>query len=195
MKLLKAALIIATTLTTLSACQSLPFGAGKDARKVNSNAKSAQHTQLSCTGVPSCAFERVRQWQGSALKAYEVNTDAAPNRTQHLLQRLRFKDRVPALMQRQTLQLPADEYEVVIHFYPISPERAEVFHVIHAFKPQQQYVFKMYRKRDASAGSLLNVSTPDPLCVDLTQAEQVIRRFCRTFDAAKGTGEYVEQKL
>ena len=41
---------------------------------------------------------------------------------------------------------------------------------------------------------LLNVSVPDPLCVDLEQDGHVIRRFCRPFDVTTGLGEFLEQK-
>ena len=44
------------------------------------------------------------------------------------------------------------------------------------------------------SGSLLNVSVPDPLCVDLEQDGRVIRRFCRPFDVTTGLGEFLEQK-
>ena len=75
------------------------------------------------------------------------------------------------------LSVPAKQYEVVIRFYPISPDRAETFHVIHQFNANHRYTFKMYRDKSNRSGSLLNVSVPDPLCVDLEQDGHVIRRF------------------
>lgn len=186
---LKRAVLGMSLLLTLTGCQlTQPL---RNALSAN----AAQRITLSCRGVPSCAFERVNQWQGDALKTYVIKSAAESSRSQHLFKRLGFKNATSSTVQTQTLQLPAAQYEVVIQFYPISKDRAEVFHVIHRFQAQQNYHFKMYRKRDESAGSLLNVSTPDPLCVDLYQADQIIRRFCRPFDAVTGAGEYVEQKL
>ncbi|KCW08775.1 hypothetical protein J988_2445 [Acinetobacter baumannii 45075_2] len=52
----------------------------------------------------------------------------------------------------------------------------------------------MYRDKSNRSGSLLNVSVPDPLCVDLEQDGRVIRRFCRPFDVTTGLGEFLEQK-
>ncbi len=52
----------------------------------------------------------------------------------------------------------------------------------------------MYRDKSNRSGSLLNVSVPDPLCVDLEQDGHVIRRFCRPFDVTTGLGEFLEQK-
>ncbi|MBC6798996.1 hypothetical protein BXA17_16015, partial [Acinetobacter baumannii] len=43
------------------------------------------------------------------------------------------------------LSVPAKQYEVVIRYYPISPDRAETIHVIHQFKANHRYMFKMYR--------------------------------------------------
>ncbi len=44
-------------------------------------------------------------------------------------------------------------------------------------------------------GSLLNVSAPDPLCVDLVQNSKTIRRFCKPYNVLNGLGEFVEQKI
>ena len=97
--------------------------------------------------------------------------------------------------QQVYLSIPAKQYEVVIRFYPISPDRAEMFHVIHEFKPNQSYTFKMYRDREKRSGSLLNVSAPEPLCVDLQPEQHTIRRFCRPYDVVTGLGEFVEKKI
>jgi len=53
----------------------------------------------------------------------------------------------------------------------------------------------MFRDRSSRTGSLLNVSAPDPLCVDLQQEKRTIRRFCRPYNVLTGLGEFVEKKL
>ncbi len=156
----------------------------------------SQRTVLSCMGTPSCQFERINQWYARDLARYVVQSKAQMTPLAHWLVQAHLKTvELHNTAVPQTLSLPAAQYEVVIQFYPISKARAETFHLIHRFDAQQAYRFKMFRKRDESEGSLLNVSTPDPLCVDLYQGSRVIRRFCRPFDALTGTGEFTEQKL
>jgi hypothetical protein len=53
----------------------------------------------------------------------------------------------------------------------------------------------MFRARSRHQGSLLNMSAPDPLCVDLKQNQRTIRRFCKPYNVLNGLGEFVEQKL
>ena len=60
---------------------------------------------------------------------------------------------------------------------------------------KQKYTFRMYRDRSRTKGSLLNVSAPDPLCVDLVQNNTTIRRFCKPYNVLNGLGEFVEQKI
>ncbi len=48
--------------------------------------------------------------------------------------------------------MPAKQYEVVIRYYPISPDRAETIHVIHQFKANHRYMFKMYRDKSNRSG-------------------------------------------
>jgi hypothetical protein len=74
-------------------------------------------------------------------------------------------------------------------------DRAERISVIHHFKPNTSYTFKMYRNRTKQAGSLLSVSAPDPLCVVLLQDQHPIRRFCKPYNVLTGLGEFVEQKF
>ncbi len=67
--------------------------------------------------------------------------------------------------------------------------------MIHRFKPAERYTFRMFRARSRHQGSLLNMSAPDPLCVDLKQNQRTIRRFCKPYNVLNGLGEFVEQKL
>ena len=54
----------------------------------------------------------------------------------------------------------------------------------------------MYRQRTRQgSGSLLNVSAPTPLCVDMIQEKRTIRRFCRPHNAVTGVSEFIEQKI
>lgn len=86
--------------------------------------------------------------------------------------------------------------EVKVRFYPVTPDRAENFALIHDFRADRTYRLNMFRQRntDASA-SLLSAATPDPLCVDLLENDKVLRRFCRPFDPATGLGEFLEQRI
>ncbi len=77
---------------------------------------------------------------------------------------------------------------MVIRFYPISRDRAETLHVFHQFKPKQRYTFKMYRERNKQQGSLLNVSAPEPLCVDLLQETEDNPTFLQTLQCLDRSG-------
>ncbi len=86
--------------------------------------------------------------------------------------------------------------EVKMRFYPITPERAENFSLIHNFRAGKTYHLGMYRQRvNNSSTSVLNIATPEPLCVQLLEDKQVIRRFCRPFDPSTGLGEFIEQRI
>ena len=53
----------------------------------------------------------------------------------------------------------------------------------------------MYRQQGSKSGSLLSVSAPTPLCVDVREEKKLVRRFCRPHDAATGVSEFVEEKI
>lgn len=86
-------------------------------------------------------------------------------------------------------------HELRLQFYPVTLERAEQFSVIHQFKAGHDYVLHLFRDRRTAPSSLLAMAAPDPLCVDLSENNRVIRRFCRPFDPETGLGEFVETKL
>lgn len=175
---------------SLSACQSTyhmvdTLRIKHATRTVNEQA----NVKIYCSGTADCEFERIDNVQIVDPVSRRVNRQAIRQGYVHLQAKSLSKPN--ALY----LTVPAKQQEVVVRFYPISPDRAETIHVIHRFAPHQHYTFKMYRDRSKQAGSLLNVSMPDPLCVDLQQGQRTIRRFCRPYDVSTGLGEFVEQKI
>lgn len=173
-------------LSALSGCQWLDSARIKQVEHIESTHANAL---IYCSGTHNCEFERLGDVFIIDSKTHRVTTDAIDKG----LVRLQAK----SLNQPNALYLsaPAKQQELVIRFYPISPDRAETLHVIHAFKAKQRYTFTMYRDRTRQHVSLLNASAPDPLCVDLQQEQKTIRRFCRPYDPQTGLGEFVEQKI
>lgn len=174
-------------LAGLSACSSLP---SSNTTNLTAKRKSSDSTaQLSCTGVSYCQFERVDNIQ-------LVNPDNDWLTRQALSTGIvNIKDtKLKHGKVTFDLTISSQQHEVSVKFYPVSEHRAEHFTIIHNFQAGQNYRLVMYRQRVEQA-SLLEVSTPDPLCVDLQQGEITIRRFCRTHDAMTGFGEFVEQQL
>lgn len=179
-----AVLGFATTL--LSACQSIDTARIKHAEKNNQHKHNAL---VYCTGTENCEFERLDQIQIIDSKHGKLNSDAIKAGILGL--------QTKSLKQPNALYLSVKpgQHELVIRFYPISPDRAETLHVIHRFQADREYHFKMFRQRGKQRGSVLNVSAPDPLCVDLQQQRKTIRRFCRPYNVLTGLGEFVEQKI
>lgn len=158
----------------------------KQAQTSNANANAS----IYCAGVKHCEFERLNATPIIDATTHRVTSESLRQGI------VRLQGSVFSENSSMYLSVPSDQYELVIRFYPISPDRAETFHVIQRFKPKLHYTFKMYRDRTKHTGkSLLNVSAPDPLCIDLDEEQQTIRRFCRPFDAVTGMGEFVEQKI
>lgn len=175
--------------TTLTACQNA-LNVVDQVRIVQNTLESkADNTTLYCSGVENCEFERIGDIAVIDAKSHRISQQAMERGI------VRLHGSVFSRKQQVYLSIPAKQYEVVIRFYPISLDRAEMFHVIHEFKPNQSYTFKMYRDRAYRSGSLLNVSAPEPLCVDLQQEQHTIRRFCRPYDVSTGLGEFVEKKI
>ncbi|ENV58584.1 MULTISPECIES: hypothetical protein [Acinetobacter] len=151
---------------------------------LNSNAT------IYCSGAQLCEFERLNTTPIVDAQKHRVSEQALHQGI------VRLEGSVFSPVNSMYLSVPPQQYELVIRFYPISRDRAETFHVIHQFKANQRYTFKMYRDRSKhSGGSLLNVSAPEPLCVELEQENRPIRRFCRPFDAITGLGEFIEQRI
>ena len=174
---------------TLTACQNSTNMVDQVRIAQNTLESKADNTTLYCSGVENCEFERIGDIAVIDAKSHRISQQAMERGI------VRLHGSVFSRKQQVYLNVPAKQYEVVIRFYPISPDRAETFHVIHAFKPHQSYTFKMYRDRAYRSGSLLNVSIPEPLCVDLQQEQHTIRRFCRPYDVSTGLGEFVEKKI
>ena len=175
--------------TTLTACQNAPTVVDQVRIAQNTLENKVNNATLYCSGTESCEFERINDIVVMDAKSHRISRQAM----EHGI--IRLDGSVFSRKQQVYLSIPAKQYEVVIRFYPISPDRAEIFHVIHEFKPNQSYTFKMYRDRAYRSGSLLNVSAPEPLCVDLQQEQHTIRRFCRPYDVSTGLGEFVEKKI
>lgn len=175
--------------TTLTACQNTQNVVDQVRIAQNTLEQRANNATLYCSGVENCEFARIDDTEVINATSHRISREAMERGI------VRLQGSVFSRKQQVYLSVPAKEYEVVIRFYPISLDRAETFHVIHEFKPYLNYTFKMYRDRPKGSGSLLNVSAPDPLCVDLQQEQRTIRRFCRSYDVRKGLGEFVEKKV
>lgn len=188
-KLARSSLLCLFIGTTLTACQNALNVVDQVRIAQNALEDKAENATLYCSGTESCEFERINDIVVMDAKSHRISRQAM----EHGI--IRLDGSVFSRKQQIYLSIPAKQYEVVIRFYPISPDRAEMFHVIHEFKPNQSYTFKMYRDREKRSGSLLNVSAPEPLCVDLQQEQHTIRRFCRPYDVSTGLGEFVEKKI
>ena len=175
--------------TMLTACQNAPTVVDQVRITQTTLENKVNNATLYCSGVENCEFERINDIVVMDAKSHRISRQAM----EHGI--IRLDGSVFSRKQQVYLSIPAKQYEVVIRFYPISLDRAEMFHVIHEFKPNQSYTFKMYRDRAYRSGSLLNVSAPEPLCVDLQQEQHTIRRFCRPYDVVTGVGEFVEKKI
>lgn len=173
----------------LSACQHNPTVV-EQARVVHDPLEEkTDNAIVYCSGVENCEFERINEIELVNAQTHRISQRAMESGF------VRLHGSVFGRKQQIYLSVPAAQYEMVIRFYPISMERAETFHVIHAFKPKTHYTFKMYRERAHRSGSLINVSVPEPLCVDLQEEQHTVRRFCRPYDVTTGLGEFVEKKI
>lgn len=181
-----AMLFACMILVGLSACSSLP---SSNTTNLIATHHAEDTAYLSCTGVSYCQFERIDNIQ-------LVNPDNDWLTMQALRTgMIKLKDtNIKKGKVAFDLTVSAQQHEISVKFYPVSEYRAEKFTIIHKFQAGQHYQLMMYRQR-AEQESLLEVSTPEPLCVDLQQGETTIRRFCRTHDAVTGFGEFVEQNL
>ena len=170
----------------LAGCQFLDTARIKNVKETESTKNNAL---IFCTGTEICEFERL-----DSIKIVDEKTDRMSNEA---IQQgvIRLKGNSFQAENALYLSVPPQQHEVVIRFYPISKDKAEKLFVIHKFNTKQNYTFKMYRNRGTGSGSLLNVSAPDPLCVDLTEGNKTIRRFCKPYNVLNGLGEFVEKKL
>ena len=186
-KVFRRHILIALAGFMLSACQVTQQTT--DRLKIKQAATFPENNvQIYCEGAENCEFQRLNKVVIVNDQTKRVNPEAIQKGWVRLTGHMLTDSGL-------YLTVPAQQHEMVIRFYPISEQHAEVFHVIHAFKANQRYHFKMYRKRKIGAGSLFNVSAPSPLCVDLLQEQRPIRRFCRPYNVMTGMGEFVEQRI
>lgn len=170
--------LICSICIAMMACQSL---------KTQPVRSGASEVSLSCEGTP-CHFLRANDVQIYDAQQPKVFEEALRlgivKQTGHWWQKNR----------EMFLNLPSGSHEVVVKVYPISPLKAEAFHLIHRFDAHQRYRLVFYRQsRDTQkAKSLLESSAPMPLCVDLRQDEKTLRSFCRRADVVTGFGEFKE---
>lgn len=179
-------LVFGTVALSLVACQSFDTARLK---KIKETENTHLNAMIFCSGTERCEFERADTIQ----IVNESNKRIDQSAINQGIVRLNGQ----SLKEANSLYLsvPAQQHEVVIRFYPISINRAEKLHVIHHFKPMRTYIFNMYRSRSGGVGSLLEVAAPEPLCVDLIEGNETIRRFCKPYDALTGLGEFSEQKI
>lgn len=173
----------------LGACQHTQRAVDTMAIKFIAPEQRPANVKLYCTGTANCEFERFDNIQIVDDTTHLVNYEAIRKGY------VRLNSKTTSYNNSLYLTVPDQQHEVVIRFYPISMDRAEKISVIHNFKANKSYSFKMYRNRSKQSGSLLNVSAPDPLCVVLLQDQHPIRRFCKPYNVLTGLGEFVEQKL
>lgn len=172
---------------TLGGCTTLTSTSPKQL-SYSTNGKIEKAT-LHCTGVAYCQFDRIDTIQLVEPESDWITAEALSSGMVKVTQPKLKHERL-----KFDLTLTAKQHEVSVKFYPISQYRAEKFTLIHQFKAGQDYTLVMYRQR-LKQGSLLEVAMPDPLCVDLKQGKQIIRKFCREHDAVSGSGEFIEQDI
>ncbi|ENW87118.1 hypothetical protein ABFP25_03630 [Acinetobacter indicus] len=186
LKVFRRLAVLGGVATLLTACQTWDTARLKQVKETQASQSNAR---IYCSGTEHCEFERLNRVMIMDAESQRLSREAIKQGLVRL--------QADSLRQPNPLYLsvPAKQHEVVIRFYPISRDQAETLHVIHQFKPRQTYTFKMYRDRSKHKGSLLNVSAPEPLCVDLLQNQKIIRRFCKPYNVLNGLGEFVEQKI
>jgi len=179
-------LALSTVSVLMTACQSVDT---MKLKHVKETAESKNNALIYCTGTPDCQFERLDQ----SIIVNADNGRLSDEARKQKLVRLQAKN----LSQANPIYLsvPAGQHELVVRFYPISKDKAETLHVFHRFQANKAYTLKMFRDRSARSSSLLNVSAPDPLCVDLLQEQKTIRRFCKPYNVVNGIAEFVEKKI
>lgn len=188
-KFLGYSVLIGISSLLLSACQSTQMVDIMRIKQAENKHKSLNTVTVYCSGAEHCEFARLNELVITEENAQRANRKAINKGYLKLTGE-------PLDQNGVYLTIPPQQYEMVIRFYPITKQHAEVFHVIHDFKANQRYTFKMYRQRtQQGSGSLLNVSAPTPLCVDMIQEKRTIRRFCRPHNAVTGVSEFVEQKI
>lgn len=175
------------SMVMLSACQLVDTA---QIKHISENKLTQNNALIYCTGTENCEFERLNNIQIVDSETHKVYREAIKAGV------LRLQENYVGKNNSLYLSVPATQHELVVRFYPVSKDKAEKLHFIHAFKAKKRYTLKMYRQRSHSpSASLLQTSAPDPLCVDLQQEQKTIRRFCKPHDALTGHSEFTERKL
>lgn len=177
--------VIGVIASALAGCQSIDTAKIKYVKETD---QSELNALIYCTGTDDCEFERFNKTPIIDSDSFRLDKQAVHEGIVRL--------QMPSLNHSNALYLsvPAGVHEVVVRFYPISKDKAETINIIHKFNPKTKYTLKMFRSRSNNKGSLLNVSAPEPLCVDLKQEQRTIRRFCKPYNVLTGLGEFVEKK-
>ncbi|ALH95087.1 hypothetical protein [Acinetobacter equi] len=170
----------------LVGCQAWDTVRIKNIKETESMKKNAL---VFCEGTEVCEFERLDTINIVDENRYQISDEAIEQGL------VRLKGTSLKHPNALYLSVLPQQHEVVIRFYPISKNKAEKLVVIHRFEPNRNYTFKMYRNRGTGTGSLLNVSAPEPLCVDLIEGQKTIRRFCKPYNVLNGLGEFAEKKV
>ena len=178
-------ILMCSAVITLAACQSLDIAKLK---KIQETPNTQSNAKLYCSGVELCEFERLGSTTIVKEDGHRIDRDA-------MEQGIVRVNLTAVDANKIYLSVKPEQHEVVIRFYPVSKDRAEKLYVIHQFKANKKYTFRMYRERNNVSGSLLNVSAPEPLCVDLKEGQKVVRRFCKPYNVLNGLGEFTEQKI
>lgn len=170
----------------ISACQTIDT---LKLKRIKETSVTQKNALIYCAGTADCEFERLDKTIIADVETGRLNKQAI----QQNIVRLNAEK----LSQPNSvyLSIPSGQHELVVRFYPISRDKAEFLHIFHRFQAEQKYTLKMYRARSVKVNSLLNASVPDPLCVDLIQAQKTIRRFCKPYNTQTGIAEFVEQKI
>lgn len=184
-KVFKHLAVVGLTASTLVGCQSIDTARIKHVKETE---QSRLNALIYCSGTAACEFERLNQTPVIDSKTQRLDNKAVKAGIVRL--QANSLNHSNALY----LSVPAGQHEVVVRFYPISKDKAETLHLIHRFNAQTQYTLDMFRQRSRERGSLLNMSAPEPLCVDLKQEKRTIRRFCKPYNVLNGLGEFVEKK-
>ena len=153
---------------------------------------------LHCTGEITCEFGKLN----NTVLLNEITKQPTKEAINQSLMRFESglaSNPITAVQQSASkyfVTMPPGKHEVKMRFYPITPTRSENFILIHNFVQGKSYQLSMFRHRDKSGStSVLNMATPEPLCVQLLEDKKVVRQFCRPFDPTTGLGEFIEQRV
>lgn len=192
--ILKVFMVVSTAvlLTSLSGCQSF---SALNTRPVwmmpNLNIQPEDQSGIAsvhCSGGVGCQFV--------SLNSVELlNDQGEPTEHGKTDAILRFESAASNYSSQYYLALPAAPHDVELLFFPISHDRAEKFSLTHRFKAGHRYDLKLYRQEREQSASLLSLAGPAPLCVDVSDDDKVVRRFCRTYGFQTMTTSFVEQKI